>query len=210
MQQLDVLLVESHPGVGGAAAHALERAGHTVHRCHEADSRGFPCAALTEGACPLDGPVDVVYLARGHVVPRPTPLEHGVSCAVRAHVPIVESGPEILDPFARWIDRRIDHADDPVEACEAAATHAFDALAATVADGLQHAAADTGLPADGIECHIARVGTTLDVHLSFAAPVSPAQAHRLGVRVLDWIRADPREFGTVNVRVDGEGDDGAS
>src|SRR4029450_5803953 len=51
---LDVLVIESHPGVAASAVHALETAGHHVHRCYDDDSLGFPCRAVGGPAeCPL-------------------------------------------------------------------------------------------------------------------------------------------------------------
>jgi hypothetical protein len=198
--KLDVLLIESHPGAGAAAAHALEQAGHTVHRCFETTTRGFPCRALTD-TCPLDGNVDVAFLARDHVTPRATPLEAGVTCAVRAQVPVVECGPDILDPFAPWIAQRIDRGDDPVPACEAVADAAFDSLATAILDRVAAVANAAGLGRDDISCHIRRAGADLVVQLLLAEPPSAATTQALGVRVLDAVHADGRTFGTVDVHV---------
>lgn len=129
---LDVLLLEAAPGDGTADALHLVDAGHRVHRCFD-DHDGIgsvhpsgwaPCQALTAGTCPLDQPVDVALLARRGVTPRPGPRETGVRCAVRAGVPIVEDGGDLLDPFAAWIARRTD-GDGVVAACETAARDAF-------------------------------------------------------------------------------------
>ena len=107
MTSLDVLLVESHPGNGARVAGALERAGHHVHRCHEPGATGFPCTEITSpGSCPLDAGVDVALLVR-RVAPHPTDLEQGVSCALRAGLPIIEDGPTILDPFEPYLTGRV-------------------------------------------------------------------------------------------------------
>ena len=86
------LLIESSPGVGAEAAAALADAGHPVLRCHEQGQPTFPCGDLAEpGSCPLHGPgaVDVVLSVRHPDDPEPTAAEAGVTCALRAGVPVV-------------------------------------------------------------------------------------------------------------------------
>ena len=115
---IDVLVVESHPHAADRAAAALERAGHRVHRCHDEESRGFPCRGVVDrSACPLSSPIDVALVVRRRINPRPTRLEDGVSCAIRADIPIVEEGSEILDPFTPWITQRLGPGSDVVSAC---------------------------------------------------------------------------------------------
>lgn len=121
---LDVLVVESLPRAAAAAAEALTAAGHTVHRCYDDGVPGFPCYAVAgPGACPLDHHVDVALVVRRRVDPRPTVFERGVACALRAGVPVVEQGPDLLDPFAPWIEQRLTDRDDVVDACRRAAAH---------------------------------------------------------------------------------------
>jgi hypothetical protein len=115
-QTLDVLVMESHPHAADEAVAALVAAAHRVHRCHEPGGRSFPCVGLTNpGACPLDRGIDVALLVRRRIAPRPTPWEGGVSCVIRAGVPLIEEGPEILDPFEPWVTARSDG--DVVAAC---------------------------------------------------------------------------------------------
>lgn len=126
--QLDVLLIESRPGSGAIDAGRLEAAGHRVHRCHPDTRPGleaplpardrYLCTGVTAW-CPLDDGVDVALLVRRRVMPRPVAREAGVSCALRAGVPVVEDGPAVLDPFEPWLAGRV--AGDVVAACEAAA-----------------------------------------------------------------------------------------
>src|SRR5688572_4567734 len=109
----DVLLIESRPGIAEQTARDLAAAGHRVHRCHEQGMPAFPCTALTQpGSCPLDGHVDVALLVRSRVQPRPTQAEDGVSCAIRAGIPLVEQGTSTLDPFDPWVTRRISSANE--------------------------------------------------------------------------------------------------
>jgi hypothetical protein len=124
---LDVLVIESHPGVAASAVHALEAAGHHVQRCYDDDSLGFPCRGVIDPAeCPLARHSDVALLVRGRVAPRPTELEQGASCALRAGVPLVEDGPAALDPFEPWLAARVD--DSVVNTCEAASDTALGEL----------------------------------------------------------------------------------
>lgn len=125
---LDVLLIESQPGDGVVDAELLEAAGHRVHRCRPDRSRStgrqsqrerFLCSAVVSGTCPLQSNIDVVLLVRGRVATCPTTYETGVSCALRAGIPVVEDGPELLDPYAPWITVRA--GDDVLAACEEAA-----------------------------------------------------------------------------------------
>ena len=119
---LDVLVVENRPGVAADAVAALGRAGHRVHRCHDDDDRGFPCRGVVEpDTCPLVGAVDVTLVVRRGVTPRPTGLEHGVSCSLRSRVPVVEDGPTALDPFDGWLAGRVRTGQPVVDAVEVVA-----------------------------------------------------------------------------------------
>jgi hypothetical protein len=112
---LDILLLESEAGDGDADAVKLEAAGHRVHRCWPVRGPGggrqsqrdrYLCSSVVSGDCPLDHGIDVVLLVRGQLRTSPTLREVGVSCAVRAGIPIVEDGPSLLDPFAPWVTAR--------------------------------------------------------------------------------------------------------
>jgi hypothetical protein len=119
---MDVLVVESDPGVADAAIEALEAAHHRVLRCHDAGSPAFPCRGLDPGDCPLEsGTVQVVLDVRGKTTPRPDPLEDGVSCALRRRLPVVVAGTSAINPFARFpvVDAS---RQDVVAACERAAS----------------------------------------------------------------------------------------
>src|SRR5215831_9597160 len=98
------LLLESDAHAGAHVERALESAGHTVVRCHEAGGPAFPCRALSDpGSCPLDAPggVDVAVVFR-HPHPKPTAYEDGVTCALRRDVPVVIAGSPLLNPYERW------------------------------------------------------------------------------------------------------------
>lgn len=118
-----VLVMESDPHAADEASKRLHSAGHDVERCFERDLGSFPCKALHAGGrCPLDdGPIDVAVVVRGHAWPRPTPLELGAVCALRAGVPLVEAGITVFSPFHRWVAAMVD-GDEVVDPCVAAAS----------------------------------------------------------------------------------------
>jgi hypothetical protein len=201
-RSLDVLVLENRAGAADERVRALELAGHRVHRCHDAGDRGFPCRGVSHpGSCPLDRRIDVAVVVRRRVTPRPTALEAGVQCALRAQVPLVEDGPEALDPFGPWIAGRVGEDDDLVAACALAVDRSFDPLRdqvrAKVAPLLQNAGIDPG----SVACDVERTGPALSVRLDVPVAVSTAVEQALGVRVLDAIRSSPHTFGQVHVQV---------
>ena len=186
---LDILLVEHRPGLGHADAEALREAGHHVERCHPdssteharaADTR-YLCTALDSGTCPLDEiDVDVTLLVRPHVAPRPSPFEHGVACAARRGVPVVERGPDVLDPYTRLIDRRVDG--DVVVACESAAEHRHDELAADIARRLVGVLGETTATVE-----VTRDDGCLSVDIS-GPEIGKQFEQVVGLRVLEAVR----------------------
>jgi hypothetical protein len=123
---LDILLIENRPGDGDADAALLTAAGHHVHRCWPPPRYGktplrdrYLCVEATRQQCPLQEGIDVALLVRGRMATEPTIRESGVTCAVRADVPLVEDGVDELDPFTPWLTGRA--GSDVVAACEAAA-----------------------------------------------------------------------------------------
>jgi hypothetical protein len=199
--RLDVLLIESRPGTAELGVAELTEAGHRVHRCYDAGARSFPCRGLTGEGCPLDDGVDVAFLARGHVMPRPTPLEHGVSCAIRAGVPIVEQGPDVLDPYSPWVVARVDRGDDVAAACEAAAAAAFDPLREAIRLRTARLLAGAGIDPVAVRCQIEADGPALVIRLDLPTAVSRGVEQALAVRVLDAVRTTPRTYGRIDVEV---------
>jgi hypothetical protein len=203
-RSLDVLIMESQRGAARAAEEALLAAGHTVHRCHEADDRGFPCVGVTRPEdCPMDQRVDVALLVRPHVDPRPTPLEEGVSCAIRAGVPLVEDGSDLLDPFDPWVAERIATEMDVVAACTLAAERALDPLRADILERLSILLTGRGVRPDQVECRLIRHGQSLAVELEVPGVVDQRLQQAMAVRVLDAVRASHRTYGEVDVHVTG-------
>lgn len=201
-RSLDVLVLESRDGVATEAARSLEAAGHRVHRCHEPGDRGFPCRGVTEpNGCPIDGHVDVALLVRGRVTPRPTPLEDGVSCAVRAGIPIVEEGSDLLDPFDPWITDRVRADGDVAMACALAADRALDPLRESIRAKIGPLLTAAGIAPATVGCDVDPDGSSLQVHLDVPVEVDRSLEQAIGVRVLDAVRGFHQTFGSVHVLV---------
>lgn len=197
MTELDVLIIESHPGAARHEVADLEAAGHRVHRCYDPGADGFPCVAITDpDACPVDRGVDVALISRRRVTPRPTSLEQGVSCALRAGIPVVQDGPTVLDPYEGFVTGRV-HG-DAVGAIEDAVTGDGRRLQKEIVNRASGVLAAAGLDADGLTCSFERVGDRLRVRFE-GTEVPQALAHAVAVRALDAIRAHGRRFAQVDL-----------
>jgi hypothetical protein len=200
---LEVLVIESHRGAAAAAVHDLEAAGHHVQRCHDEDGPGFPCRGVIEASeCPLARHTDVALLVRSRVAPRPTPLEQGATCAIRAGVPLVEAGPDALDPFEHWLAARVDH--DVVAACEAASGAALVELRREILRLVAPVLLAAGIAADRAMCRLEPEATRLNVRFDLPVSVTPLVRQALAVRVLDAVRGAGRTYGPVQVSVSAE------
>ena len=165
-RSLDVLVMENHRGASRPAEEELTAAGHRVHRCHEPGDRGFPCVGITHpGSCPIDQRVDVALLVRDRVSPRPQPLEEGMSCAIRAGVPVVEQGNDILDPYGPWVSERVAPGLGVTAACERAAAGSFDALRTEIGRRTRAVLTAAGVDPDQVRCHVEPEGAALRVEL---------------------------------------------
>jgi hypothetical protein len=201
-KQMHVLVVESHPHAADPAVDALEAAGHRIHRCFEDDALGFPCLGIVEpSSCPLDGPIDVALLVRHGINRRPTGLEDGVRCAIRAGIPIVEEGTDMLDPYTPWISARVPRGADVVQACQAAAERELEPLSSSIHERIAALLSSVAIDSDSVRCRIETTGHHLDVHLELPTPVTRGMEQALAVRVLDAVRSSGRTFGKVDVHV---------
>lgn len=102
---MHVLLTETVTPRAKDAARSLAAAGHVVHHCHGDDDLDTSCWAMRGAPCPLErDPIDLVVTVRPSNAPRPTPLEDGVVCGVRRHVPVLVTGAIASnnDPWRRW------------------------------------------------------------------------------------------------------------
>ncbi len=199
---IDVLVLENRRGNSRAAVAELEAAGHRVHRCRAPEGPAFPCRGVEDlDGCPLDGPVDVALVVRTHVHPSPSVLEDGVSCAIRAGVPVVEDGSDILDPYVGWITSRVGSDHRVVPAVEQAIDRGFAPLAADVLRRCAPILAAANVEPHAASCQIDLVWPKLQVSLEVPAPMSPGDQEALAVRALDAVRAGRRSFDKVNVQV---------
>ena len=193
---LDVLVVENHRHAADEAVDALRAAGHRVHRCFSPDGPGFPCTAVAEpGTCPIDHGIDAALVIRDRVEPRPTRYEVGVSCAIRAGIPVAEQGSEALDPFEPWVTVRVD--DDVVAGVELAADKGLDELRAGITSRLP-ALLPPSVDPGAIRCAFERRGLHLRVHL-FGPPVGKHVEQAMSVRVLDAVWHANRTHDQVDV-----------
>ena len=107
---MDVLLIESSPGIATSLQHRLIRDGHEVISCN--DLHGGPCRGVESSeACPLDHHVDIAVLARERGA-TPSLNEMGSVCALKHRVPLVtlypgdEFGPGASTEVAAAIAQR--------------------------------------------------------------------------------------------------------
>jgi hypothetical protein len=194
---LDVLILESRHGAAKHHVEALRDAGHRVHMCHDDGSFDFPCRAITEGEqCPIDQGIDVALVVRRGVNPRPTPSEQGVSCAIRAGVPLIEDGPTVLDPYEPFLTLRV--TGDVVASAEQAMALGDEELQEALRSGVTPTLARAGVDPTEFGCSFERDATHLRVELSI-----PAEAHdveqALAVRVLDLLRDQRQTYEQIDV-----------
>ena len=183
---LDVLLLESHPHVGDSTAVLLEEAGHRVLRCHGVGAPGFPCVGLTDpSGCPVHGGVDVAVDVRRKDASETTALEDGVSCALRAGVPVVEVGGHESAPLRSWTFPA--GASPVAEAVEAVAAKRYVSLEAAIVDGIALLAAKNDVDPGAFACRITRHGRGLSVEVS-GPPVAGGLQQAMAVRAYGIVR----------------------
>lgn len=206
-EALDILVMEAQPYADHEAIEALEAAGHRIHRCHDEGSTGFPCrGAVDRDACPLDLDLDVALVVRRGVRPQPSPLEAGVTCAIRADVPVVELGTDLLDPYAPWIERRIASAAEAPSVCIDVASRRRAPLRRAIEARIAALLRAAGMDAADVECTIGGGSMSLQVHLALPHPVGMRVEHALAVRVLDAVRSSGRTYGRIDVSVSPSGE----
>jgi len=182
-QPLDVLVIESHQGAAESAVHALEEAGHHVHRCYD-DSRDFPCRGVIDpDGCALARHTDVAI------------------CAIGAGAPLVETGPGGLDPHGAWTAVRA--GDDVVATCEAPSEATLDMLRREILRLAAPVLFGAGILTEQTWCRLEPMATRLRVDFDLPITVAPAVKQALGVRVLDAVRGADRTYGPVQVTVHG-------
>lgn len=184
-----VLVLESDQGAADDAGRRLEAAGHEVHRCSDRGDHTFPCKGVLEGeVCPLDsGPVDVVLVVRAHPWPRPTPRELGVTCALRAHVPVVVAGTVALSPYEEYATVSVE-GDEVVSACEEAAAAPLARHARVAGAKLREVLGRMGQDAAGAGAVVVRREGRLVVTLRTLEPLDLPTRRAAVVHVLGALR----------------------
>jgi hypothetical protein len=197
---MDLLLIESHTGVGGPTADRLVAEGHSVHRCHDG-SATFPCVGVSDpGRCPISGPVDAVVVVRRGVCPSPTSLEDGVPCALRAGIPVVEHGTDVLDPYDDLLDARVGRTESVADACARAIEGALEPVHDRILAAFAPLLEANGWPADAVSVQLSARGTSLRVDLSGPA-TSGALGGRLAVMASDAVRDLHRRWSPVSISI---------
>jgi hypothetical protein len=205
---LDILLVESRPGAADDAVAELTGAGHRLHRCHEHGAARFPCAGVLEhDRCPIDQGVDVALLVRREGEAGPTVWEHGVSCALRAGVPVVEDGPAESDPYGEWIAARVDGS-GLASTVEVAARRAFDPLVRAIETRTRRLIESAHIAPAEVSWAVESNGHALVIHLD--GPRMTRQLEQaIAVRVLDALHSTSQTYGHVDVTFGGAGEPAA-
>lgn len=204
MDQLNVMLLENRPGAGDDVATALADGGHAVHRCHPQGGAAFPCSALTGEECPLDRPLDAAVVVRQGVAPSRSVGEDGVACALRAGLPVVEVGTDVLDPYAEVISARV-RSDEPVEqACRRAVDASLVPTREAVAAALVPFLRSRGVNPSLVDVELHAVGDDLHIGLVLDGSITDGSADGtlpglLGVRALDTVRGLRRRWSSVEV-----------
>lgn len=200
---LDVLIMETTRGGARSAVVELEAAGHRTHRCRDDGAPAFPCRGVVDpSTCPLEGPVDVTLVVRNTVHPSTSTLEDGVSCSLRAGVPVVEDGTSILDPFEGWLTTRVGDR-SVASACEEAASTGFAGLVTDVVASCARLVRTWGGDPGEMGCRTHTAWPSLQVEVEVPVHLNQGQQEALAVRALDAVRAGRRSFGKVNVQVHG-------
>jgi len=199
---LNLLVLESHAGVADHSIEALEAAGHRVHRCHDG-GRAFPCVGVTTPhECPIDRHVDAALLVRRGVAPATTPLEDGVPCALRAGIPVVEDGTDLLDPYAEHITTRVATGESVADACERAVVESMQPLDADVAAALVPFLEANGMHAGEVGVRLEPLGDALRIHLR-TGHLPPMLVGQLSVKSVDTVRTMRRSWATIEVTTAG-------
>ena len=199
-----VLVLESDARAADLAVHRHEAAGHEVVRCHDRGAPTFPCNALLPSrSCPLeDQPVDVTLVVRAHPWPRPTSLERGVDCAIRAGVPLVVAGSPVLNPYEDFATLVVEGQQEAVEACERAATAPLSRHSAAATAVLTQTLGALGVDSSGFSVEVTRDQGRLHAVVRSCRPLDRWTAGHSAVRVTGELRRVDRAALGVDVSFD--------
>lgn len=163
------LLLTTDDGPVDEIVDELAAAGYEVRRCHEGGLR-FPCAGLAGGGCPLEatGGVDVAIDVRQHPWPDPTSLEVGVTCALRAGVPLVVVGRR-GHPFEPWAMSSVEGGGDLAARCEQAMRDALGPAREAVSGAVRSVLDNHGLGDEPVAVDVTRQRNRLHVSIGIEA-----------------------------------------
>ena len=170
--------------VGASVADVLTSAGHEVVHCHEAGAPAFPCAGLTDDGCPLEGhgEIDAAVAVRDDAAPQPTAEESGVTCAIRAGLPVVVLGPDGPNPFADWTEPCA-AADELPAAIDRAVEATAARRAAPMRDEVLRVLVTEGVDAGEVQVQVVREGDTAQVMIRTEHPLDEKVANTVATRV---------------------------
>ncbi|HEX6312775.1 MAG TPA: hypothetical protein VF152_14260 [Acidimicrobiia bacterium] len=196
---MNVLVNEAEPGAADHEIELLESAGHRVLRCHRREDGPFPCVGLQPaGVCPLHEPgIDVAVTVRSQPRSRPSLLEDGIACALRARVPVVVSGNVFLHPYE---DLGVDtvegeHVVGAVERVAMAPSPGHGEVATeALRDALDAASGD-------VIATVTRSRSRLRVVLQAAPTIDAARVKAVIPRVVAALRAYDRDTPRIDVNL---------
>lgn len=206
---LRFLVIESDPGVAGEVDAALRAEGHEVVHCHEAGAPAFPCVGI-DGPCPVERGVAAAVLVRSAGRPAPTAYEDGVSCALRARVPLVVAAPLPSGAYDRMAAQVVTTDDADVVAAavlRAAAGRSLgheERAAAAVASVLDRRRADGQEVPDASDVGVAvvrRADGSLSVTLTLPSGAGHGLDSELAHRVHAALRAHDHRAARIDVGV---------
>ncbi|GIU85934.1 MAG: hypothetical protein KatS3mg009_0449 [Acidimicrobiia bacterium] len=199
--KLNVLVLETDRGAADAAVEELTAAGHQVLRCHDAGAPSFPCRGVDDTRqCPFDTtPVDVALTVRSRPRSQPSPLEDGVSCALRRHVPLVVAGPAVMNPYEEYAAEVLDRTYDVTAAVERAAGAPLPTHGARAADALAGVLAVHGVEGCTPKVTVHRHAGRLSVSVEDADGLDHAVKSVASVRIIGALRELDRDAAGIDV-----------
>lgn len=183
---LDVLVMESHPGAAARPCTPWRQRATTSTAATTTTARLPLPRSDRSRRVPLARHTDVALLVRRRVAPRPTALEQGATCAIRAGLPLVEAGPSrstirALARRSRRRERRV-HLRGLSDAAIGELRREILRLAAPILFS-------AGIMTSQTLCRIELEATRLPLKFDLPTAITPAVKQALGVRVLDAVRA---------------------
>lgn len=201
-KRLDVLVIGNDPGEG--VARRLHAAGHRLQRCESDHGTGTPCRGVIDvDDCPLERGADVAVVAPDGAGDEPL-LGQAVSCAVRAGVPVLETGRSpSLAAFEPWLAGRVDAEGDVEGAVAEAARRGFATMQQAILAMAGPLLDDLGIPRGDVGCAIDRDGNRLLVRIDLPVQADETVRQAVAVRALAGLRDLRRRHESVDVDVRG-------